>query len=260
MAYNSILTGKKDSVLYITLNRPDVYNAFNDEMTYELQDAFRNEAISDDVRCVVITGAGKAFCSGQDLKDFTDKKSTFKEALDKRYNPLIKLITGLPKPVIASLNGVAAGAGLSLALACDYRIAVESATLIEVFINVGLVPDSGSSFYLLKILGYAKAFELCASGDKVTAKEAKELGLVNKVVSSGALLKKITEQTANNFAAKPTFAIGLIKDLLRKAAYQSLDEILELEAKHQENAGNSADFKEGVAAFLEKRKPKFTGK
>lgn len=260
MAYNSILTEKKDFVLYITLNRPDVYNAFNDEMTYELQDAFRNEAVSDDVRCVVITGAGKAFCSGQDLKDFTDKKSTFKEALDKRYNPLIKLITGLPKPVIASLNGVAAGAGLSLALACDYRIAVDSATLIEVFINVGLVPDSGSSFYLLKTLGYAKAFELCASGDKVTAKEAKELGLVNKVVSSGALLKKITEQTANNFAAKPTFAIGLIKDLLRKAAYQSLDEILELEAKHQESAGNSADFKEGVSAFLEKRKPKFTGK
>lgn len=258
--YNSIITEKKDSVLYITLNRPDVYNAFNDEMTYELQDAFRKDAAEEDVRCVVVTGAGKAFCSGQDLKDFTDKKSTFKEALDKRYNPLIRLITELPKPVIASINGVAAGAGLSLALACDYRIAVESATLIEVFINVGLVPDSGSSFYLMKILGYAKAFELCATGDKVTAKEAKELGLVNKVVSNGTLLKKITEQTAKNFAAKPTFAIGMIKDLLSKAAHLPLNDILELEAVHQQSAGNSADFKEGVAAFLEKRKPKFTGK
>ncbi|MBP9095899.1 MAG: enoyl-CoA hydratase/isomerase family protein [Ignavibacteria bacterium] len=260
MAYNSILTEKKNSVLYITLNRPDVYNAFNDEMTYELQDAFKNDAAADDVRCVVITGAGKAFCSGQDLKDFTDKKSTFKEALDKRYNPLIKLITGLPKPVIASINGVAAGAGLSLALACDYRIAVESATLIEVFINVGLVPDSGSSFYLLKILGYAKAFELCATGDKVTAKEAKELGLINKMVSNGTVLKKITAQVAENFASKPTFAIGMIKDMLQKAAHSPLEDILELEAQHQQSAGNSADFKEGVAAFLEKRKPKFTGK
>lgn len=258
--YNSILAEKKDSVLYVTLNRPDVYNAFNDEMTYELQDAFRKDAVDEDVRCVVITGAGKAFCSGQDLKDFTDKKSTFKEALDKRYNPLIKLITELPKPVIASINGVAAGAGLSLALACDYRIAVESASLIEVFINVGLVPDSGSSFYLMKILGYAKAFELCATGDKVMAKEAKELGLVNKVVSSGTLLKKITEQTAKNFASKPTFAIGMIKDSLNKAAYLPLSDILELETKHQQSAGNSADFKEGVAAFLEKRKPKFTGR
>jgi len=258
--FNSILTEKKNSVLYITLNRPDVYNAFNDEMTYELQDAFKSAYTDDDVRCVVITGAGKAFCSGQDLKDFTDKKSTFKEALDKRYNPLIKLITGLPKPVIASINGVAAGAGLSLALACDYRIAVESATLIEVFINVGLVPDSGSSFFLVKYAGLAKAFELCATGDKITAKEAKELTLVNKVVSTNSVLKKITEQTANNFASKPTFAIGMIKELLYKAAHAPLNDVLELEADAQQRAGNSSDFKEGVAAFLEKRKPKFTGK
>ncbi len=258
--FNSILTEKKNSVLYITLNRPDVYNAFNDEMTYELQDAFKSAYTDDEVRCVVITGAGKAFCSGQDLKDFTDKKSTFKEALDKRYNPLIKLITELPKPVIASINGVAAGAGLSLALACDYRIAVESATLIEVFINVGLVPDSGSSFFLVKYAGLAKAFELCATGDKVTAKEAKELSLVNKVVSTNAVLKKITEQVANNFASKPTFAIGMIKELLYKAAHAPLSEVLELETDAQQRAGNSSDFKEGVAAFLEKRKPKFTGK
>lgn len=260
MAYNSLLTEKKNSVLYITLNRPDVYNAFNDEMTYELQDAFKNDAAADDVRCVVITGAGKAFCSGQDLKDFTDKKSTFKEALTKRYNPLIKLITGLPKPVIASINGVAAGAGLSLALACDYRIAVESATLIEVFINVGLVPDSASSFFLPRLVGYAKAFEMCATGDKVTAKEAKEIGLVNKVVSNAALLKKITEQVAGNFAAKPTAAIGMIKDLLNKSFNSTIEQSLNLETDYQERAGNTSDFKEGVAAFLEKRKPKFTGK
>src|SRR5690606_1790715 len=149
---------KKGSVLWLTLNRPDVYNAFNESMLMELQEAFKAAADDDEVRCVVLTGSGKAFCSGQDLKDFNEKKSTFKEALDKKYNPLIRQITSLPKPVICGINGVAAGAGLSVALACDYRVAVESASLIEVFINVGLVPDSGSSSTLPRLIGYARAF------------------------------------------------------------------------------------------------------
>ncbi|CAN5443451.1 2-(1,2-epoxy-1,2-dihydrophenyl)acetyl-CoA isomerase PaaG [soil metagenome] len=255
----SIITELKKNVFYITLNRPDVYNAFNDEMTYELQDAFKKAASDENIRCVVITGAGKAFCSGQDLKDFTDKKSTFKEALDKRYNPLIRQIAALPKPVICSLNGVAAGAGLSLALACDYRIASENVTLTEVFINVGLVPDSGSAFYLPRLIGYAKAFELFVTGDKLTAIQSKNLNLVNKVVSSANLLK-VTATIADKFASRPTAAIGLIKNMMKMSFNSTLDEVLEIESENQQMAGNSSDFKEGVASFLEKRKPKFTGK
>lgn len=258
--YKSILFEEKDSILTITLNRPDVYNAFNEEMLFELQDAFKKAELNDNVRCIVITGAGKAFCSGQDLKDFNEKKSTFKEALEKKYNPLIKQIADIPKPVIASLNGVAAGAGLSLALVCDYRIAVESATLIEVFINVGLVPDSGSGFFLPRIIGYARAFEMCATGDKLSAAEAKKLGLVNKVVSNNFLLKKATEKVAKDFAAKPTKAIGMIKNLLNKSFESNLEEVLALESEYQDKAGNTEDFKEGIASFLEKRKSIFKGK
>jgi len=258
--YKTILFEQKDNVLKITLNRPDVYNAFNEDMLFELQDAFKKAAKDENVRCVILTGAGKAFCSGQDLKDFNDKKSTFKEALDQRYNPLIKQIAYLKKPVICALNGVAAGAGISLALACDYRIAVASATLIEVFINVGLVPDSGSSFFLPRIIGYSRAFEMCATGEKMTASEAKDLGLVNKIASSIFLLNKLTDITAKKFAQRPTKAIGMIKDLMHRSFESSLDEILELESNYQETAGNTEDFKEGIASFLEKREPEFKGK
>lgn len=258
--YNTILYEKKDSVLKITLNRPDVYNAFNEEMLRELQKAFKAAEEDNEVRCVILTGAGKAFCSGQDLKDFNEKKSTFKEALDQRYNPLIKQIANLPKPVICAINGVAAGAGLSLALACDYRIAVESAALIEVFINVGLIPDSASNFFLPRIIGYARAFEMCMTGNKLTASEAKDLGLVNKVVSYNSLLMKSAELTAKSFASKPTRAIGMIKQLINKSFQSGLDEMLDLESAYQQEAGNTEDFKEGVAAFLEKRKSVFKGK
>ena len=258
--YQTILTETSKGVLKITLNRPDVYNAFNAEMLTELHDAFGKPAEDEAVRCVILTGAGKAFCSGQDLKDFNEKKLTFKEALEQRYNPLIKRITGLPKPVVCAINGVAAGAGLSLALACDYRIAVESATLIEVFINVGLVPDSGSSFFLPRIVGYAKAFEMCVNADKVTAAEAKKIGLVNKVVSTQKILDKIAMLTAEGLAAKPTKAVGMIKTLLQRSFESNLDDILSLEGEYQETAGNTEDFKEGIASFLEKRKSQFKGK
>ena len=257
--YKTILSEQKENILIISLNRPDVYNAFNSDMLSELHEAFKKAGEDEKIRCVILTGTGKAFCSGQDLKDFNDKKLTFKEALEQKYNPLIKSIAYLPKPVICAINGVAAGAGISLALACDYRIAAESATLTEVFINVGLVPDSGSSYFLPRIVGYAKAFEMCATGDKVTAAEAKEIGLVNKVVS-GKLLMKSAEATAKGFASRPTKAIGMIKDLLNRSFESSLDEMLKLEGDHQETAGNSVDFREGIASFLEKRKPVFKGK
>ena len=258
--YEFIQSENKDSVLWLTFNRPDVYNAFNEGMLMELQDAFKKAAEDDNVRCVVLTGSGKAFCSGQDLKDFNEKKSTFKEALDKKYNPLIRQITSLPKPVICGINGVAAGAGLSIALACDYRIAVENASLIEIFINVGLVPDSGSCYTLPRLVGYAKAFEMCTTADKVSARDALRMGIVNKVVSNGAVLNKLLDITSKKYASMPTKAIGMIKEMLFKSFNSNLDEILELESKYQDLAGNTEDFKEGINAFLEKRKPKFLGK
>ncbi|MCB0722065.1 MAG: enoyl-CoA hydratase/isomerase family protein [Ignavibacteriae bacterium] len=257
--FKYITSEVKDSVQWITLNRPEVYNAFNEDMLFELQDAFKTAKEDDSVRCVVVTGAGKAFCSGQDLKDFNEKKSTFKEALDRKYNPLIRQMTSLPKPVICGINGVAAGAGLSVALACDYRIAVESASLIEIFINVGLVPDSGSSFTLPRLIGYAKAFEMCATADKVSANNAYKMGLVNKVVTNGAILNKLLQKTSSKFASMPTKAIGMIKDMLMKSFDSNLDEMLELESQYQDIAGNTEDYREGVNSFLEKRKPNFKG-
>jgi 2-(1,2-epoxy-1,2-dihydrophenyl)acetyl-CoA isomerase len=256
---SSIIKESKESVLYITLNRPESLNAFNTEMLMELQSAFK-EAESDDIRCVVLTGAGKGFCSGQDLKDFESEKKTFKEALEVKYNPLIKQIMGLPKPVICGINGVAAGAGLSLALACDFRIAVDSAQLIEVFINVGLVPDSASTFTLPRIIGLAKAFQMCSSAEKITGSEAKRLGLVNVSVQTVDVLNVALDKYAKKFAKAPTKALGMIKNILNNSYSKSLNQILEEEAAAQDIAGNSADYKEGVNSFLEKRKPVFRGK
>ncbi|HMI66850.1 MAG TPA: enoyl-CoA hydratase-related protein [Cyclobacteriaceae bacterium] len=248
----------REGVARITLNRPEVYNALNDAITYELQDTFKVVAKDELVRVVVLTGEGKAFCSGQDLKVDSAKRS-FLESLQKRYNPIIRAIRNLPKPVVGRLNGVAAGAGCSLALACDIVVASEEATLIEVFVNIGLVPDSGSSFFLPRLTGMAKAFELCSMGSRVQAKEALELGLVNKVVPADQLDVAVKEYT-DYFAKAPTRAIGLLKKMLSKSANSSLEEMLEYEAYCQEIAGNTLDYQEGVKAFLEKRKPVFLGK
>lgn len=248
-----------DGVLTITLNRPEVYNALNDAITYELQDAFKTAAKDEQVRVVVMTGEGKAFCSGQDLKAASgQEKRSFIDSLHKRYNPIIRAMRSLPKPVLCRLNGVAAGAGCSLALACDMIIASEEATLIEVFINIGLVPDSGSAYFLPRLVGMAKAFELCSMGSKVKATEALQLGLVNRVVPSGQLDAAVKEYT-DYFAKAPTKSIGLIKKMLSKAATAGLDEMLDYEAYCQEIAGSTHDYKEGVTAFLEKRKPDFKG-
>ncbi len=255
---SSILKETKDGVLRITLNRPDSLNAFNTEMLMELQLAFK-EAESPDVRCVVLTGAGKGFCSGQDLKDFESEKKSFKEAIETKYNPLIRQMMALPKPVICGINGVAAGAGLSLALACDFRIAVESAQLIEVFINVGLVPDSGSSFTLPRIVGLAKAFQMCSLAERITGSEAKRIGLVNVCVQTVDVLQSALNKYSRKFAKMPTGALGMIKQLLNNSYSASLDEILNREAEMQNIAGNSNDYREGVNSFLEKRKPVFKG-
>jgi 2-(1,2-epoxy-1,2-dihydrophenyl)acetyl-CoA isomerase len=249
----------KDGVATITLNRPDIYNALNDGITYELQDALKAVGKDELVRVVVLTGEGKAFCSGQDLKDAAKEKRSYLDSLNKRFNPIIRSMRNLPKPIICKLNGVAAGAGCSLALACDIIIASEEATLIEIFVNIGLVPDSGSSFFLPRLVGMAKAFELCSMGSRVKAKEAFDLGLINKVVPTD-LLESATKECTDYFAQAPTKAIGLIKKMLNKSATSSLDDMLEYEAYSQEIAGGSYDHKEGVSAFLEKRKAKFIGK
>jgi len=255
---SSIIKESKESIFYIILNRPESLNALNTEMLMELQQAFM-EAESDDVRCVVLTGAGKGFCSGQDLKDFEKEKKTFKEALEVKYNPLIRQMMSLPKPIICGINGVAAGAGMSLALACDFRIAVESALLIEIFINIGLVPDSASTYTLPRLVGMAKAFELCSSAERITANRAKDLGIVNAVVSTNEILALAMMKYAKKFASAPTKAIGMIKKLINTSFEKSLDEALNDEAIAQDILGNSNDYKEGVNSFIEKRKPVFKG-
>lgn len=257
--YNYLQYELNEGVCTITFDRPDVYNAFNDEISYELQDALKKATKDADVRVVVLTGKGKAFCSGQDLKSArADDDKMFYNSLEKRYNPIVRAMRKMPKPIIAKLNGVAAGAGCSLALASDMIIAAESSKMIEVFINIGLVPDSGSSFFLPKLIGYQKAFELCAMGTKVTAQQAYELGIINKVVPDEQLDDTVKGYT-DYFAKAPTKSIGMIKKMLNKAESSSLDDMLEYEKFSQQIAGTSEDYKEGKQAFLEKRKPEFKG-
>lgn len=258
-AYKFLSYGVDNGTATISLNRPEVYNALNDELTFELQDAFRAVAKDEGVRVVVLTGKGKAFCAGQDLKASAGVTRSFSESLHKRYNPLIRAMRALPKPIIARLNGVAAGAGCSIALACDMIVAADDATLIEVFINIGLVPDSGSSFFLPRAVGMARAFELCTLGSKITASEALAMGLINACVPLSELDRAISKYT-DYFSTAPTMAIGLIKRMLNKSTHATLDEMLEYEAYCQEIAGSSQDYREGVDAFLEKRKPHFSGK
>lgn len=260
MAYQFLTYGIENGIATVTLNRPEVYNALNNEITYELQDVFKEIAKNEQARVVVLTGAGKAFCSGQDLKAATgEQKRSFMESLHKRYNPIITAMRNLPKPIIARINGVAAGAGCSLALACDVLIAAEEATLIEVFINIGLVPDSGSSWFLPRLVGTARAFELASMGTRVKAVDAERIGLINKCVPA-ANLDETVAQYAGYYATAPTRAIGLIKKMLNKSGNSSLDDMLEYEAYCQEIAGKSEDYREGVEAFLAKRKPEFKGK
>lgn len=259
MTYETILFDVKEGIASLTLNRPDVFNAFNEQLSADVNDALKKVAKDKSIRVLVISGAGKAFCSGQDLKAIAGSKNrSLSESLYKRYNPMIRAIRNLPIPVICKLNGVAAGAGCSLALSCDMIIASSASSLIEVFVNVGLVLDSGSSYFLPRLLGSARAFELATLGSKVSAQQAAEWGMVNKVVSPEELDDEV-EKLAKHYANAPTKAIGLMKKMLNKSHTSDLDTMLEYEAYCQEIAGRSDDYKEGVAAFNEKRKPAFKG-
>lgn len=259
MSYQFLRYKVERGVATITLNRPEVYNALNDEITFELQDVLKQVAKDEAVRVVVLTGEGKAFCSGQDLKAGAGQKRSFMDSLHSRYNPIIRAMRNLPKPIIGRINGVAAGAGCSIALACDITIATDDAILTEVFINIALVPDSGSSYFLPRLVGTAKAFELASMGTKIKGSEAAAMGLLNRSVHADKLDETVT-QYCNYFATAPTRSIGIIKKMLNKSATASLEDMLDYEAYCQEIAGSSSDYKEGVTAFLEKRKPNFTGK
>jgi 2-(1,2-epoxy-1,2-dihydrophenyl)acetyl-CoA isomerase len=258
--FSTIRFTKDAGVATLTLNRPEVYNAFNDQLTYDIQDALKLVKRDDEIRVLVITGEGKAFCSGQDLKAASaEPNRKFSDSIHKRYNPMIRAIRTLEKPVICRLNGVAAGAGCSLALACDIIVAAENATLIEVFVNIGLVLDSGSSYLLPRLVGSTKAFELATMGTRLSATEAHQLGIVNKVVPAESLDETVKSYT-DYYAQAPTRAIGLIKKMLNKSQHATLDEMLDYEAYCQDIAGKTHDYKEGTTAFLEKRKPSFLGK
>lgn len=262
MDYETILYAVDEGVLTLTLNRPDVLNAFNRKMTDEIQDALKKAERDSDVRCIVVTGAGRAFSSGEDLKARQAEGAgggSFGSTLRERYNPIVLKLRNIEKPVIGSINGVAAGAGLSVALACDLRIASEKASFIEVFVRVGLVPDSGASFLLPRLVGLGKALEMAFTGDAVDAQEAYRVGLVNQVVAPDKL-EGATRELALRLAKGPTRAIGLAKRNMNRALEMSLLETLEYEVYAQEAAGGSADYKEGLAAFIEKRTPEYKGK
>lgn len=245
-------------VLTITLNRPDVYNAFTTSMHAALHEALL-QAQADDVRAVVITGAGRGFCAGQDLGEFRELDHDIGEHLEATYHPNVRAIRALEKPVIAAINGAAAGAGLSLACVCDYRIAANTASFVPGFIGIGLVPDSGGSYFIARLLGPARAFTWMSSNRKLTAAEAHAWGLVDEVVEPDALVARAAELAAT-YAAAPTRGIGMSKRLFDHAVAATLEEQLALEAKLQTEATKTEDFREGVAAFLEKRPPRFTGR
>jgi 2-(1,2-epoxy-1,2-dihydrophenyl)acetyl-CoA isomerase len=252
-------TSRHGAVLTITLNRPDVLNAINKAMHEGLAAALK-EARDPEIRAVVVTGAGRGFCVGQDLTEFSEAADgDIADRLREGYHPNIRAVRALEKPVIAAVNGAAAGAGLSFACACDIRIAADSATFIPAFINIGLVPDSGGTFFIARLLGPARAFEWMSAGQRLTAEDAYAWGLVSEVVESDRLPER-TAELAATLAAMPTRAIGMTKRLFDAAPANTLEEQLELEAQLQSAATKSEDFREGVAAFLEKRDPDFTGR
>ncbi|PWK17560.1 enoyl-CoA hydratase-related protein [Xanthomarina spongicola] len=261
MSNNSILLKIEQNVAYITLNRPEVFNSFNREMALQLQSILDDCESNNAVRAIVLSGNGKAFCAGQDLKEVTDPDLNpgFKKILEEHYNPIITRIRSIKKPIIGAINGVAAGAGANIALACDIVVAHEKVSFIQAFSLIGLVPDSAGTFFLPRLIGFQKALALAMLGDKVSAEEAERLGMIYKMIPFESFEDEV-EKLALKLANMPTKALGMIKELFNQSMTNDLESQLALESKFQIEAAQSEDYREGVAAFIEKRKPNFKGR
>ena len=260
MSNNSILLKIENKIAYITLNRPEVFNSFNREMALRLQSILDNCEFNNEVRAIVLTGNGKAFCAGQDLKEVTDPDLNpgFKKILEEHYNPIITRIRSIKKPIIGAINGVAAGAGANIALACDVVVAHEKVSFIQAFSLIGLVPDSAGTFFLPRLIGFQKALALAMLGDKIVAEEAERLGMIYKMIPLENFVEEVNK-LAVKMANMPTKALGMIKELFNQSMTNTLEDQLALESKLQIEAAQSNDYAEGVAAFIEKRKPNFKG-
>jgi len=258
---NSILFTKEDGVGKILLNRPDAFNSFTKTMALEMQAALDACASDDDIRAVFISGIGRAFCAGQDLKEASDPNrfEGFEKVVSQYYNKIVLRIYNLNKPVVAAVNGVAAGAGANIALVCDIVVATESASFVQAFSKIGLIPDSGGTYVLPRLVGFQKAIALAMLGDKVSATEAERMGMIYKFFPDNEF-QESSYAIAKKLAKMPTQGLAYTKKLFNTGLCTSFEEQLDLETKYQTLAGDTADYQEGITAFIEKRKPNFTGK
>ncbi|MBJ8506420.1 MULTISPECIES: 2-(1,2-epoxy-1,2-dihydrophenyl)acetyl-CoA isomerase PaaG [Acinetobacter] len=263
MDYQNIIAEEKNGVGYLTFNRPKALNSFNVDMHREVAEVLNQWTKNPDVRCVVISGEGRGFCAGQDLGDrVVDPNAEAPDlgySIETYYNPLIKTIVNMPKPVICAVNGVAAGAGANIALACDLVIAAKSANFVQAFCRLGLVPDSAGTWFLPRAVGHARAMGLALLGDKLPAETAKEWGMIWDVAEDAELKTKVTE-LAERLAKQPTFGLSLIKKAIHQSSNNTFDEQVLLERDLQRIAGRSEDYREGVQAFMNKREPNFKGR
>lgn len=263
MAYETIITSVEAGVAVLTLNRPQTLNSFNERMHAEVREFLQQVQDDHDIRCLVLTGAGRGFCAGQDLGDRavtgTDAAPDLGQSVERNYNPLIKTLMSLELPVVCAVNGVAAGAGANIALACDIVLAARSASFVQSFCKIGLVPDSGGTWNLPRILGLPRARGLALLGDKLPAETAAEWGMIWRCVEDGQLMEEAM-QLARHLATQPTRGLAAIKKLLNQSFSHTLERQLELEKEAMRALGGTEDYREGVAAFMEKRKPEFRGK
>ncbi|MBE3552879.1 MAG: enoyl-CoA hydratase/isomerase family protein [Kyrpidia tusciae] len=259
-AYETVEYAREGRVARIVLNRPDQLNAFNPQMHRELLDALKRAERDPEIRAVLLGARGRAFCAGQDLETIRSREDLdYGDLLREGYNPIVQAITGMDKPVVAMVQGAAAGAGASLAFACDLAIASEKASFVEAFIHIGLVPDTGSSWFLPRLAGLKKAVELALLGDRISAAEAERLGLINRVVPPERLEEEALA-LAERLAAMPPLAVARTKRALYRGLSASLEETLALEARLQSESGRTEDHREGMKAFFEKRRPEFHGR